>query len=185
MKTANVLKLTEEGMKEVKVQLTGIRIPTLDEVKKLPGLIISKSDRNAEYWTTTVRDGGYLGIVGPGFDTSYGSHPKNYQAVCPVVTFEENPDLKPYDRFMYGHPGNDRWTVIPGGMAMLDNVIIGQAGTIMMVQYRICHLEKDKGMTAFASDGSVIEPEDLYSYEKSDLKKFLDEWAKKYLNFDI
>lgn len=34
MKTANVLKLTKEGMKEVKVQLKGIRIPTLDRVKK-------------------------------------------------------------------------------------------------------------------------------------------------------
>lgn len=149
----NITKIIETTQEE-KIDITEITLISAEEFEEAREII---PPCNEVWWWTRTPDAGYASSVrivyaGYGGALSY-DHAGSSRGVRPLAIFNpKSSNLKSPDRFKMS---GETWTVIAEGKALCDRCVDRR-------QFRKEWSAKDANM-----------------YEKSDVKKWLDEWARK------
>lgn len=151
------------------LEVTGITLLSVEEAEKMPEKLCLigdwwwlRSPGHYAYTTADVGGFGHVDTVGNNVDSSdFGIRPALKISNLESLNLAEGDEIEVADH---------TWTVIPGSMALCNDIIGACA-------FRAYEQFSDDGKTFLTHDGKEHPIEELNSYEHSDAKAFIEDWA--------
>jgi len=176
------------------IKFSGITLLSVEEAEQVPDDILRKTD----YWwlrspgvyegDPTGKDTEYIkacvAVVGAdGRISRTGTYitSDNCYGIRPALKLCKGSGLNPRDELELA--GN-RWTVIPGGYALMDDSIRTVKDSLffrstprVLVPFRDCYIEGHEVVLNDQAGTRISFDDRPNSYEDSDIKRFVEEWA--------